>query len=722
MNKAFPTLLKTLTDFGNKIKWDDLNDALKSMFKTLSKFVVGIGDGLIRFWRGIEPILMSAFVGIVNASAKAFRALCDALGMMPEDVLVALGGALSGVLSVFITYEAVTGIMGAMSGAWKNLWHALEAGMAVLAASPYLAVAAGIGAIVGAISALDEKAAERRQIEEYGQTLDSLCASINNRSEAIKRQSESVKDYVDDAGMGELMLAEDLAKKYYELAGQESLTNAQKEEMRSLSERLVNLIPELSDSINKETGMLAAQKDEVYDLIEAKREQYRLEAAKESIIEAYQNQLEAEKNLKEATDLTSQAQEKYTEEVKKYNEAMEDYNKHAYDFVEAPTYKYVAEARDNWSELSAELETATDAFDAAKESITFLESVMESGGKDCTDGFIEGYDSEKMAQTVRDSAQACIDAFRETTDSHSPSKVYEGLAKDDIDGYVVGVEKNKPAAISAIRELCHDLIDNIVSVFNDENAVSGLFNAINEQVAIFMETWKESFTLWQEENIELYFGYDIWYEQWENMLAAYKNVFSEFMSEWQSNMLTWWNTMVMPYFTVEKWALFGKNMKDGIINGFKSIVNEMGGVLNHLIELFNTAFNNLASSMNSLIDSYNAKAGIMGTSTLDHVYYSQIPNVVIPKLASGAVIRGGNPFMAILGDQPAGHTNIEAPARLIEELVEQGIAKVGIAKSEPATVNINLNYDGETFARVSIPDILSELNRQGYNVDLLGVT
>ena len=45
-----------------------------------------------------------------------------------------------------------------------------------------------------------------------------------------------------------------------------------------------------------------------------------------------------------------------------------------------------------------------------------------------------------------------------------------------------------------------------------------------------------------------------------------------------------------------------------------------------------------------------------------------------------------------------------------------------IGGSRKVPVNINLNYDGETFARVSIPDILSELNRQGYDIDVLGAT
>lgn len=43
----------------------------------------------------------------------------------------------------------------------------------------------------------------------------------------------------------------------------------------------------------------------------------------------------------------------------------------------------------------------------------------------------------------------------------------------------------------------------------------------------------------------------------------------------------------------------------------------------------------------------------------------QIPK--IPKLANGAVIPGGNPFIAMLGDQKAGQTNIEAPLDTIVE-------------------------------------------------------
>lgn len=52
-----------------------------------------------------------------------------------------------------------------------------------------------------------------------------------------------------------------------------------------------------------------------------------------------------------------------------------------------------------------------------------------------------------------------------------------------------------------------------------------------------------------------------------------------------------------------------------------------------------------------------------------------IPNwnaqVSLPRLANGAVIQGGKPFAAILGDQPRGQTNIEAPLATIMEAFKQ---------------------------------------------------
>ena len=75
----------------------------------------------------------------------------------------------------------------------------------------------------------------------------------------------------------------------------------------------------------------------------------------------------------------------------------------------------------------------------------------------------------------------------------------------------------------------------------------------------------------------------------------------------------------------------------------------------------------------------------------------------------------------MLGDQPRGQVNVEAPAGLIKDMVKAGLAESGYGQ-EKLPVNINLIYDGEAFARLSISDILSEMNRRGLDIEVLGAT
>lgn len=65
-------------------------------------------------------------------------------------------------------------------------------------------------------------------------------------------------------------------------------------------------------------------------------------------------------------------------------------------------------------------------------------------------------------------------------------------------------------------------------------------------------------------------------------------------------------------------------------------------------------------------------------------------NVNIPKLASGSVIRGGHPFLTILGDQPAGHTNVEAPLSTIKQALKEGLRESGTMGGGMMELNVYL--------------------------------
>ena len=103
-----------------------------------------------------------------------------------------------------------------------------------------------------------------------------------------------------------------------------------------------------------------------------------------------------------------------------------------------------------------------------------------------------------------------------------------------------------------------------------------------------------------------------------------------------------------------------KNLWNGIKSGFKAMVN---GIIK-FANLWIDGLNLLLTPVRGLV------YGIAKAFGSD-ISWSQVRLPHIPALATGAVIPGGSPFLAELGDQPAGKTNIEAPEDLIRKIVRE---------------------------------------------------
>lgn len=162
---------------------------------------------------------------------------------------------------------------------------------------------------------------------------------------------------------------------------------------------------------------------------------------------------------------------------------------------------------------------------------------------------------------------------------------------------------------------------------------------------------------------------------------------------------------------------------NGIKNGIKSPINDIIGFINKMISGVVSGINALIGALNKIsFDIPDWVPEIGGKSFGIDLKKATAPQ--IPYLASGAVIRGGNPFVAILGDQPAGQVNVEAPLDTIEQAVEDVMNRRGYNNMPAGGFNptITLNLDGQEFARLTLGDILQEASRQGYDVSVLGVT
>lgn len=134
------------------------------------------------------------------------------------------------------------------------------------------------------------------------------------------------------------------------------------------------------------------------------------------------------------------------------------------------------------------------------------------------------------------------------------------------------------------------------------------------------------------------------------------------------------------------------------------------GVFNGIVSIAENAVNKIIDLLNTLnFDVPDWVPGIGGS----HFGFN-LQHISIPRLAQGAVIPPNREFLAVLGDQNQG-TNIEAPLETIKEAFADVVANMEVQN----TGYSEMTLDGETFARLIVPYVVSELNREGYNVSVL---
>lgn len=165
--------------------------------------------------------------------------------------------------------------------------------------------------------------------------------------------------------------------------------------------------------------------------------------------------------------------------------------------------------------------------------------------------------------------------------------------------------------------------------------------------------------------------------------------------------------------TDEVWPQVGSKMKTEMRMAHDTICEMLASIT--------TEINNVLAGIGAIMKAGASAGASIGSSVLASVQSVQPQSVVqdVPHLASGSVIRGGDPFIALLGDQPRGQTNVEAPLSTIKQAMREELSGMNYNSGMSPTVVLNIN--GQEFARLTLDDILNEAGRQGYDVSVLGV-
>lgn len=245
------------------------------------------------------------------------------------------------------------------------------------------------------------------------------------------------------------------------------------------------------------------------------------------------------------------------------------------------------------------------------------------------------------------------------------------------------VEKVKKVYEEEISPVIQDITDGISEL------VGKFLDWFNNDMAPVLERWGEKFD-----------------EVWTEHIAPLLDNLAEFFGEVAENVGYLWNETLKPFV---EWIIdnilpvitpiiesvrnvfiriFGAigDILSGFIDILSGVITFITGVFtgdwerawNGLADIFKGIWNACVSCLelvinsgieliNGLINGVNKITGNIGIPSIPN-----IPEVNIPRLATGTVIPPNAPFMAILGDQKHG-TNIEAPLDTIKQAVREVI-------------------------------------------------
>lgn len=143
MNSAIPELVDALTNFGNNIRWDELNSALKNFWDALAPFAQNVGQGIVDFFKD----LLDVGENFINTTVPGgLNSIADAIKNISPETAQAIGRGLGQISVAILGFKGLTfigGIIGKDSPLGK--------GLGLLSKHPYAAMALGLAGVVTAL-------------------------------------------------------------------------------------------------------------------------------------------------------------------------------------------------------------------------------------------------------------------------------------------------------------------------------------------------------------------------------------------------------------------------------------------------------------------------------------------------------------------------------------------------------------------------------------------
>ena len=247
-----------------------------------------------------------------------------------------------------------------------------------------------------------------------------------------------------------------------------------------------------------------------------------------------------------------------------------------------------------------------------------------------------------------------MDGFKKAFDINSPSKVMAEMGTYIIKGLLDGIT----SLVDKVKEIWESMKETAVEIWeNVKETLSETWDNIKDKATEIWENLKQFFT-----------------DTWADIRSVFEGIVDFLLGIFTGDWERAWDGIVKIF--------------DGVWSAMKRIINSILGGIETMTNGVVKGINAVIKALNGLqVDVPDWITNLTGISDFGF-NIPEVNKVSIPRLADGAVIRGGDPFMAVLGDQRRGQTNIEAPLATIRQAVREELKMQG---------NSGRNAGGETY-------------------------
>lgn len=285
----------------------------------------------------------------------------------------------------------------------------------------------------------------------------------------------------------------------------------------------------------------------------------------------------------------------------------------------------------------------------------------------------EVIESIKKAESAESRWNEKIEKTEKTLSSINSQKVSDKSLEDQASN----LEKTFP--LSRIDSY-KDAIDKLRTRMN------ALGNAFKEGFKKAGEESKEGFDKMGKNANRFWAAAKLWVgNRWNDFIKFGKelidNAIKGIKIGW-ANLKSWANTIwtKMTNWVSNLWNDISNGVSNGLKNCWDSIYNWFANIGKEIGKWWNKIWEKLPDAFKGILDFANHGFNL-------NIFGGGGGN--IPQLANGAVLRGGDPFLAYLNDQPRGQTNVEAPLSTIIDAIREAFP------GQTTTPVINITADGD---------------------------